>query len=167
MIESTEDLVADDEGHEAHPYQDEEGIWSIGIGHNLEANGVPPGVLADHPSGLPWPACLEALQARGGLAEREIDLLFNHDLTVAATDLQACLATASLLDPARYAAMIDMAFNLGYARLSLFGTFLSLMASSQYQAAAADLLKTKVTQELPHRYTRLASIINTGAWPLT
>lgn len=167
MIDSTEDLVADDEGREAQPYQDEEGIWSVGIGHNLEANGVPPGVLADHPSGLPWPACLEALQARGGLAEHEIDLLFSHDLTVAATDLQVCLTTASLLDPARYAAMIDMAFNLGRARLSLFDTFLNLMASSQYQAAAADLLKTKVAQELHHRYTRLASIINTGAWPLS
>ena len=49
-IYSTETLIADDEGTESMPYQDPDGIWTAGIGHNLEANGLPPGICGDRKS---------------------------------------------------------------------------------------------------------------------
>ena len=166
-IYSTETLTANDEGTESLPYQDPDGIWTIGIGHNCEANGLPPGICDDAPDGLSWDdGVLLFLQSRGGLTPTEIDALFQHDLAIAAQDLAYCLPTADTLVLPRYAAMIDMTFNLGRDRLLKFNTFLHLMEIGQYAAAAQDLLNnTAVAKQLPERYGRLAQIITSGEWP--
>ena len=166
MINSTETLVADDEDYELLPYRDPNGIWSIGIGHNLEANGLPPDICKDAPDGMGWAdGVLAFLQNRGGLDPAEVDALFQHDLTNARADLEACLPNADTLTTPRYAAMVDAAFNLGRERLMQFNTFLHLMEIGDYQAAADDLRTTLVYRQLPHRYGRLAAIIASGAWP--
>ncbi len=166
LIYSTESLVADDEGIESMPYQDTCGIWTVGIGHDLEANGLPPDICQDASNGLGWAdGVLPFLQNRGGLNPTEIDALFQLDLSNARADLEACLPNADVLVLPRYAAMIDMAFNLGRDRLMEFNTFLHLMETGQYADAAADLRKTLAYQQLPARYERLATIIKTGDWP--
>ena len=107
-IYSVETLIADDEGIKPLPYQDSNGIWTIGIGHNCEANGLPPGICDDAPDGLSWDdGVLPFLQSRGGLTPPEIDALFQHDLAIAAQDLVACLPNADTLILPRYAAMIE------------------------------------------------------------
>ena len=166
-IYSTETLIADDEGTESMPYQDPDGIWTVGIGHNLEANGLPPGICGDAPDGLSWDdGVLPFLQSRNGLNPAEIDALFQYDLTIAAQDLLVCLPNAGTLVTPRYAAMVDMVYNLGRAKLLKFNTFLHLMEIGQYAAAAQDLLNnTAVAKQLPKRYGRLAQIITNGEWP--
>ena len=166
-IYSTETLIADDEGTQSMPYQDPDGIWTAGIGHNLEANGLPPGICGDAPDGLNWEdGVLPFLKSRGGLTPTEIDALFKYDLTIAAQDLAYCLPTADTLVLPRYAAMIDMCFNLGRAKLLKFNTFLHLMEIGQYADAAQDLLNnTAVAKQLPKRYGRLAQMIESGEWP--
>ena len=166
-IYSTETLISDDEGTESMPYQDLDGIWTVGIGHNLEANGLPPGICGDAPDGLNWEdGVLPFLQSRNGLTAAEIDALFQHDLAIAAQDLVACLPNADTLTLPRYAAMIDMCFNLGLAKLLKFHTFLHIMEIGKYAAAAQDLLNnTAVAKQLPKRYGRLAQIITNGEWP--
>jgi lysozyme len=69
------------------------------------------------------------------------------------------------LDPVRQAVLIDMAFNLGARGVSAFTTFLSCVSSGQWAAAAADLRGTLVYSQLPDRYERLATMIQTGEWP--
>jgi len=149
------------------PYQDPDGIWTVGIGHNLEANGLPPGICGDAPDGINWDdGVLPFLQSRGGLTPTEIDALFQYDLTIAAQDLLVCLPNAGTLVTPRYAAMVDMVYNLGRAKLLKFNTFLHLMEIGQYAAAAQDLLNnTAVAKQLPKRYGRLAQIITSGDWP--
>ena len=164
---STETLISDDEGCRSLPYQDIKGIWTIGIGHSLEANGLPAGICNDAPDGMNWAdGLLTFLQNRGGLTPAEIDALFHHDLAIAAQDLVACLPNADTLILPRYAAMIDMCFNLGRAKLLKFNTFLHLMEIGQYADAVRDLLNnTAVAKQLPKRYGRLAQIITSGEWP--
>jgi len=166
-IYSTETLTANDEGTESLPYQDPDGIWSVGVGHNCEANGLPAGICNDAPDGMNWAdGLLTFLQNRGGLTPAEIDALFQHDLAIAAQDLIACLPNADTLILPRYAAMIDMCFNLGRAKLLKFNTFLHLMEIGQFADAAQDLLNnTAVAKQLPKRYGRLAQMIESGEWP--
>ena len=165
-IYSTETLIADDEGTQSMPYQDPDGIWTVGVGHNCEASGLPAGICQDAPDGLDWAdGVLAFLQNRGGLNPTEIDALFQHDLAIAAQDLAYCLPTADTLVLPRYAAMIDMCFNLGRAGLMEFNRFLHLMETGDYTGAAADLRETLVYRQLPVRYERLANIISKGEWP--
>jgi lysozyme len=167
MIQTVEDLIAVDEGKELMPYKDSRGIWTVGIGHNLEANGLPSGVCSDAIDGLDYPACLEFLQKRGGLTDEECTDLFNHDLYVADRGLASIAPTAELLGTSspRYAALMDMVFNMGETVFATFTTFLSLIAKKDFSGAASDLRVTKVYAELPHRYERLATMIETGNWP--
>jgi GH24 family phage-related lysozyme (muramidase) len=164
-IQSAEGLIGFDEGDKGQPYQDSRKIWTVGVGHNLEANGLPPGIFADAPKGLPWPDCLSFLQIRGGLKPDEDAALFRHDIEVNGNWLLAkpwWLGTV----PPRQAALMDMAFNLGPESMQTFTTFLGLCASGDWDAAANDLeFKTKVATELPARYGRLESILRTGEWP--
>lgn len=158
-------LIRLDEGERPMPYQDIMGIWSVGDGHNLEANGLPAGICADAPNGLPFPACLEFIQKRGGLKPFEMDTLFGVDWVANCKWLWAKPWWASV-SPERQAALDDMAFNLGPEKAQAFTTFYGLCAIGDWSAAANDLeFKTRVATELPKRYGRLEQILRTGQWP--
>ena len=143
MISSVQELLEQDEGRQIWPYTDTRGNLTWGIGH-LMANGVASDVAA--------------------LVNRAINLQFQHDLDDAENGLDFFPEFTSL-DPVRQAVLIDMAFNLGVAGLRTFTTFLSCVASQQWAAAATDLRGTLVYSQLPHRYERLATMIQTGQWP--
>jgi len=156
-------LIDFDEGDKSQPYQDELGIWTIAVGHNLKANGLPPGICADAPSGLPWPDCLGFLQRRGGLQPSEIDALYVFDLKENCSWLWTKPWWAAV-NEARQAALNDMAFNLGPARAQAFVTFYGLCSVGDWPAAANDLeFKTAVAKQLPKRYGRLEQILRTGS----
>lgn len=164
-ITNVQDLIRFDEGDRGQPYKDSRGIWTVCVGHNLEANGLPPGICDDAPDGLPWPDCLGFIQRRRGLNATEDAALFQHDLQSEGGWLLTKPWWANL-DDARQAALLDMAFNLGPASMQTFTTFLGLIAAGDWVAAADDLeFKTKVAKELPARYNRLQQMIRTGEWP--
>lgn len=143
MITSVQQLLEDDEGRRIWPYTDTHGNLTWGIGH-LMANGVTHEVET--------------------LLNQAVDLQFQADLSNAA-EAMAFMPAFQGMDPVRQAVLIDMAFNLGLHGLLGFTTFLDLMSKHQWAQAAADLRGTKVYQQLPHRYERLAAMIETGQWP--
>lgn len=148
MIGSVQELLEQDEGRRIWPYTDTRGHLTWGIGHLLgdddADNGVAPDVAA--------------------LIGQAVDLQFQHDLATATAGM-SFLPEFAGLDPVRQAALIDMAFNLGLHGLSTFTTFLGCVASQQWVAAATDLRGTLVYSQLPRRYERLATMIQTGQWP--
>lgn len=163
MNQYTRPLIAFDEGTRQLPYQDSLGIWTIGVGHNLQANGLPAGVCADAADGLPWPDCLGFLQRRNGLNPDEISALFDVDVKDNCSWLWV-KPWWPTTNEARQAALEDMAFNLGPAKMQKFVTFLGLIATGDYEAAASDLeFHTAVAAELPKRYGRLEQIIRSGS----
>jgi lysozyme len=66
----------------------------------------------------------------------------------------------------RQAVLIDLSFNLGWAKFSQFVTFLGMVSAGNYMAAADDLLKTPWAAEVGPRATEDADILRTGLWPL-
>lgn len=164
-ITNVQDLIRFDEGDRGQPYKDSRGIWTVCVGHNLEANGLPPDIFMDAPDGLPWPDCLGFLQRRGGVKPDEDAALFAHDLQSEGGWLTVKPWWSAANEP-RQGALLDMAFNLGPACMQTFTTFLGLVAAGDWIAAADDLeFKTKVAKELPVRYGRLQQILRTGEWP--
>lgn len=164
-IRSKEALIGFDEGDRGKPYQDSRGIWTIGKGHNLEANGLPAGICADAPDGLPYPDCLSFLQNRGGITPDEDAALFKVDEERDCSWLFTKPWWGATNEP-RQAALQDMSFNLGPHSMQQFVTFLGLCAAADWAAAADDLeWKTAVAKQLPARYGRLEQILRTGNWP--
>lgn len=148
MISSVQQLLENDEGRRLWPYTDTRGHLTWGIGHLLSDNDANDGVSDDVTA----------------LLNQAIDLQFQHDVA-SATAAMDFLPEFGSLDAVRQAALIDMAFNLGATGLRAFTTFLSCVASGQWAAAAADLRGTLVYTQLPARYERLATMIQTGEWP--
>ena len=173
-ITSAEQLTELDEGRESLPYQDERGIWSVGIGHNLEANGLPAniaasiharmGTVAVTPGPVLYPECKDLIEAAGGLTDIEINDLFQLDLAENCGFLSDYPWFVST-DEVRQAALMDMAFNLGPVQFHEFTTFIGYCAEQAWQQAADDLRGTLVYKQLPDRYERLAQMLESGAWP--
>lgn len=164
ILNTLEKLLTFDEGKRLTPYKDSRGIWTIGIGHNLQANGVPVGLLPPDVT-LTYPGCLGYLQEHG-LTETQCDQLFHYDI------LHVCgfLTTFPwfrVLDVVRQAAVQDMAFNLGEHTFREFTGFCGFLAKGDFKGAADDLrYRTGVFKELPTRYGRLDAMIETGQWPV-
>ena len=159
-----------DEGVELMPYQDEDGIWTVGIGHNLEANGLPFTIVqmiepAATASKCPFPACLAFLQAQGGLEDVEIDTLYQIDIQAVRSWLEPIFPDWATWTPPRWAALQNMAFNLGPTRFAEFTTFIPLCQAKNWTAAANALRGDLVFRELTTRYTRIADTIESGLWP--
>jgi len=129
-----------DEGSVPYAYQDTLGYWTIGVGHMID-------------------------RRRGGaLPQPIIDALLGYDITEVNNNLSAHLPWFEVLDEARQAALINIAFNVGPSGMLAFHSFLTYMAANDFTKAAADLRTTKVYQQLPARYERIAKQIESGVW---
>jgi len=76
--------------------------------------------------------------------------------------IQADLPWVKNLDEPRQRALSDMAYNLGAHGLESFATFLGLVESGAYDAAADDLETTAWYKEVGSRGIRLAGVIRNG-----
>jgi len=126
-----------DEGLRCFPYKDMVGKLTIGVGRNLDDDGI---------------------------SRTEALFLLGRDIERISAQLDITFPWTQALDSARRGALINMAFNLGIHGLSDFKEFLSLMQAGKWEDAATDLLGTKVAKQLTSRYARLALQIRTGIW---
>lgn len=154
-MDLTRALIEADEGNRSHRYQDSRGLWTIGIGHNLDAN--PPCEAA------------KAIQAEAGLPLDDewlpatVDAQYEYDLRANCGWLwrRPWWAAAS---ETRRAALNDMTFNLGAAKAQAFTTFYGFCAAGNWGAAADDLeFHTAVAKQLPKRYGRLCRILRSDS----
>lgn len=125
-----------DEGRRSKPYRDTEGVLTIGVGWNLEANGLPQAV---------------------------IDTLFNISIGTALADAQALFPTFENLSEARQRVITNMAFNLGRDRLAGFVKMRAAVAERNWMAAADEMLDSKWAGQVGARATRLAELMRAGA----
>ena len=81
------------EGLELKPYQDSVGVWTVGVGHNLEAN----------------PITYDAAM-----------VILEHDIDDAITDLNRVRPIWKHQTKARQEVLVNMCFNLGIGGLNRF-----------------------------------------------
>lgn len=96
------------------------------------------------------------------LTEEESAEILDMRAKKIAAQLVARLPWFNSLSEGRQRALTDMAYNLGVDGLLSFNTFISLMQSGQYPAAAADLKTTLWAGQVHDRATRIEALIVHG-----
>lgn len=131
---SLSDRIKQHEGKRFKPYEDSEGILTVGYGRNLEA--VP-------------------------FSQDEIDLMFENDLRRAVEGSKTFLCYTGL-DDTRRGVLTEMVFQMGVAGVSKFKKFLNAAAQHDWQNAHDEMLDSKWAKQTPGRAKELAGIFLTG-----
>jgi lysozyme len=126
-----------DEGLKLRPYRDQVGKITIGIGRNLDDDGI---------------------------SEQEADFLLANDVKSATAALETNFPWTCGLDEVRKGALVNMAFNMGIRGLAEFHDFLNKMKAGDYRAAAGAMLDSLWARQVGPRATRLSIQIESGFW---
>jgi lysozyme len=145
IIKQDEDLelgkvfTRENEGLRLKMYLDTAGKATIGYGHNLDAKAI---------------------------SRRAAEVIFEDDYADALADARTVVALAwDNLSPARRAALIDMAFQLGKGGLLGFRRMRAAIARGNWGMAAAECLDSRYGREqTPKRARRVARMLETGEW---
>ncbi|MDR2504125.1 MAG: glycoside hydrolase family protein [Deltaproteobacteria bacterium] len=128
-------------------YRDSVGVLTIGYGHNLGAGPIP-----------------DFDPALDTLSENEAGDLLARDAHAAELAVFAALPWADGLSPARQAALVNMAFNLGMRGLLGFKNTLADVQAGNYAGAAARMSQSKWAGQVGARARELARQMETGKW---
>ena len=127
-----------------------------------DATGIPikPGT---HVVGHPTIGIGRALDVHG-ISMAEALYLNNDDIKDVQNGLLDSLPWLANLDVVRFAALENMAFNLGVNGLLGFTETLAAIKQGDYELAAEDMLQSEWAQQVGDRANRLALQIKTGVW---
>jgi lysozyme len=137
-----------DEGVRLKPYRDSRGIWTVGVGWNLEAHGLPAGVM-------------RALCDNGGhFSDAIVETLLHRSLDAAIADAVKLLPGLGGMPFPTRRAIINMSFQLGYARLRGFRRMLTAVNLHAWDRAAVEILDSRYARvDCPARAARVAEWI--------
>ncbi len=141
---SLEDQLKRDEGYgkigsPGHPYQEKNGTWVIGYGHNV----------------------LPGEEVRF-LSKREATELLRADI-VKAKELAADLPVYAGLDDTRKDVLVNMVFNMGLGGVKEFKKALKAMKEEKWGEARAEMLDSDWAGQVKDRAYRLADKMFFGA----
>lgn len=134
LLRLKKDLIRD-EGLKLKPYLCPAGKLTIGIGRNIEDNGI---------------------------TEEEALHLLENDITLSIGELEEKLPFFANLDPVRQETLVNMAFNLGITRLMGFQGMIAALGSGDFDLAAQEMLDSKWARQVGKRAQRLAAGMKEG-----
>jgi lysozyme len=137
MIASLKDQLLRDEELRLKPYKDSVGKLTIGVGRNLDDDGI---------------------------SVQEAGVLLANDIAAATIAVEQAFPWTDALDDIRRCAVVNMAFNLGIRGLSQFTDFLGKLQAGKFPEASAAMLDSLWAKQVGARATRLAKQILTGEW---
>ena len=123
-----------DEGRRERAYKDSAGIWTVGIGRNLE---------------------------HVNFTDGEIALMFANDVTRADSLARTLVPNFEHLSDARKAVLVNMAFNLG-PRLGQFVQFLEAARLADFLRAAQEMEDSLWHKQVGARALRLEEAMREG-----
>ena len=128
-------LLIKHEGMKLKPYVCTAGKTSIGVGRNLDDNGI---------------------------TEAEAMAMLDRDIAVTTDTLRDNFLWFADLDRTRKDAVISLGFNMGVKKLTTFKKFLAGMAAQDYEVAAAEILDSTYATQVGQRAVELAGMIRSG-----
>jgi len=131
-------LIESHEGRMRRMYKCTAGFNTIGVGHNLDANG---------------------------LTDRAIDVILVEDIRAVEAGLDRALPWWRKESDARRAALVDLAFNMGVNGLLQFRNTLEAWRTGRHQQAADGLVASKWYGQVGRRAQRIERMVRTGGWP--
>lgn len=131
-----EDLIKD-ESLELTLYLCPEGFYTIGVGRNLDANGI---------------------------SEDEAMYLLDNDINRVFHELKNNFDWFQQINTARKAALMNVCFNIGISSLKKFKKMIKACAEGDWNTAADELLDSKYAQQVGQRANRLSEQLRSGVW---
>jgi lysozyme len=124
------------EGVRQFPYRCSAGKLTIGVGRNLDDNG---------------------------LSLDEVDYLLDNDIAAVIKDCER-LDYWDNLDPVRRLVVADMVFNLGHSRFLRFKKLNAALAIKDYTLAAHEMKDSRWYDQVGRRAWRLREAMLSGEW---
>lgn len=131
------DQLTRDEGVRLMPYRDTVGKLTIGIGRNLDGQGI---------------------------SKDEARFLLTNDVALVQTQLKEALPWIYRLDRPRQAVLENMAFNMGITGLMGFRKTLASIESGNYLLASEQMMASDWAAQVGQRAARLSQQMATGEW---
>jgi lysozyme len=122
-----------DEGKKNRAYKDTEGIWTIGVGRNIEDPG---------------------------LSDQEVYYLLDNDIQKRLVDGRIEDIVKDL-DPVRSCVIVNMSF-MGITKLMGFKNMIAAIKDQDFDRAAREMLNSKWAGQVKSRSIRLAYMMKTG-----
>ena len=146
MNQNDELLIAElrrDEGVRYSPYKDSKGIWTVGVGHNMEASALP----------ATW-AC--------PLSDAQVDQLLSDDIMHVLSGLDRYFGWWRNMSYARQRAIVNFVFNVGIGTALQFTTSMKHIERGEYAAAADSMLANRWARQVGDRSKRVTELIRNG-----
>jgi lysozyme len=137
------------EGVRLKPYKDTKNIETVGVGHNIEAKGLPPDIEA-------------YLEDYGEITPEMVDILLDQDIEDAITDCERLYPAFSTFSENRQDALIDFLFNVGYATAKTFKTTNGYINAGEWQKASEGLLASLYAKQVKGRAVEIAKMLKEG-----
>ena len=131
-IEQLKKELIRDEGFRSKPYKCTAGKLTIGVGRNIEDNGI---------------------------TEDEAMYLLENDITSCIKQLTAKLPWYSTKPDAVQRVLTNMCFNLGISKLMSFKKTLGLIELGKYKEASVQMLNSLWARQVGERAVRLSNIL--------
>lgn len=132
MTASLRECLIDAEGYKKYAYQDSLGVWTIGVGRNI-----------DNRFGK-------------GLSNDEINYLLNNDIAQCTSQLEN-FNWYDIQDQVRKEVLIELCFNMGLPNLLLFNKMIASLSQKDYHEATVNLLHSKWATQV--QKSRIESIV--------
>ncbi|MFN7096521.1 MAG: hypothetical protein ACK4PR_03015 [Gammaproteobacteria bacterium] len=126
------------EGKKNLRYFDKYGNRTIGIGFNLEAKNAKN--IVENWLNLSYK---KVYDGKIKLTDRQIDILYCYSHGQALKDAQQFCPSFNSLHRRRQIVLIDMAYNLGFARLATFKNLQKALANKNWNKAADEIINSK------------------------
>ena len=123
------------EGLRLKPYLDTVGKITIGIGRNLDDNGI---------------------------TENEAYYLLSHDISNATTNAQNVFPNFDSFSEDRQIAIVDMMFNLGLNGFLRFKKMIEYINKERWDLAAVEALDSKWATQVGKRASEIALMLKVG-----
>lgn len=150
VVSNSLDLTVLHEGFRGHPYDDLTGkpvvapVGKVTIGYGTNVQDAP-------------------------LTEFEARIIAEHRLTLLVSAYNQYIPTTfNVLNGPRQAALIDMAYAMGFAKVKKFKNMLRALSSFNYGEAAAEIINSDFGRSPLHatRARRVAGMMESGKWPV-
>lgn len=130
----TEELTRD-EGSKLFPYKDTKGVLTIGVGRNLEANGI---------------------------SKEEAEFLLQNDIRIVEMALDRTLPWWRSMGEVRQRVLANMTFNMGIGTMLKFHNTLAAMEDGDWVRAVAGMKNSLWAQQVGARADRLIKMMLEG-----
>lgn len=133
--ERLRETITRHEGSRLDMYQDSLGIWTIGVGHNIQEKGISPAVM---------------------------ELLLDEDIEEAISELKRSVSFFSKMPEQVQEALVNLSFNMGIPRLMQFKKTLAYLRDGDFEAAADELLDSRYAEQVGRRADEVADMIRSA-----